>query len=51
MLRGGPGYALMLNSYTVTVRFPPEVLKIDAHDETLCVVAMLENPHSKQIQG
>lgn len=35
MLAGGPGYAPMLNSYTTTVRFPPEVLKINADDETL----------------
>lgn len=41
----------MLNSYTATVHFPPEVLKIDANDETLGVVAILENPHSKQMQG
>lgn len=48
---GGPGYALMLNSYTATVHFPPEVLKIDANDETLCVVAILEKSPSKQMQG
>lgn len=41
----------MLNSYTATVPFPPEVLKIDANDETFGVVAILENPHSKQMQG
>lgn len=51
MLGGGPGYTLMWNSYTATVHFPPKVLKINANDETLCVVAILENPHSKQMQG
>lgn len=47
----GPGYAPMLNSYTTTVHFPPEVLKINVNDETLWVVVILENSHSKQMQG
>lgn len=37
---GGLGYAVILNSDTVTVYFPLEVLKIGASDEMLCVVVI-----------
>lgn len=51
ILGGGLGDALILNSCVTTVSFPPKVLKIDANDETLCAVVILEYPYWKQMQG